>query len=81
MNLLLADAIADTSARNAAQAGAGLVMLFFLVLLYFVPSFVAWARHHRNEGAIGVLNLFLGWTFVGWVVALVWASTDNTKKD
>jgi len=21
------------------------------------------------------LNLFLGWTLIGWIVALVWAST------
>jgi hypothetical protein len=23
---------------------------------------------------IALLNLFLGWTFIGWVVALVWAA-------
>jgi hypothetical protein len=26
-----------------------------------------------------VLNLFLGWTFLGWVIAMVWAFTDNTR--
>lgn len=47
---------------------------------YFIPSLVALGRAHNNAGAISVLNLFLGWTFIGWVIALVWAMTDNVKK-
>ena len=33
--------------------------------------------------AIAVLNLFLGWTVMGWVAALVWAYTlpDGRDKD
>jgi len=42
-------------------------------LMYFLPSIVG--REKRNIGAIFMLNLFLGWTLVGWVVALVWAMT------
>jgi hypothetical protein len=30
--------------------------------------------------AITVLNVLLGWTFIGWVVALVWASTMDVEK-
>jgi|SRR5262252_5523445 len=48
-----------------------------LALGYFLPTLVARGRLHRNALAIGMLNLFLGWTFLGWVVALVWACTDN----
>ena len=44
--------------------------------LYFVPSIVG--RHKANATAILVLNIFLGWTFVGWVVALVWAFTKDS---
>ena len=40
---------------------------------YFLPSIIALARSKRNLLSIFLLNLFLGWTFVGWVVALVWA--------
>ena len=58
-------------------------MAFLLMLavlgigLYLLPWIVATNRGHRNSGAILVLNLFLGWTFFGWVMALVWACTDN----
>ena len=45
--------------------------------VYFFPSMVAGTMGHRNSAAIWVLNTFLGWTFIGWVVALCWALTDN----
>lgn len=45
----------------------------FGFVFYFLPSIIALARSKRNIVAIFLLNLFLGWTFVGWVVALVWA--------
>jgi len=43
----------------------------FLVLLYFVPVFVGWRHPHFRS--IAVVNVFLGWTLIGWVVALAWA--------
>lgn len=47
--------------------------LIFLFALYFVPAIVAGARQTHNATAILLINLFLGWTFIGWVVALVMA--------
>jgi len=44
-----------------------------MVALYFVPTTVAVRRRHHNTSAIFALNLLLGWTFVGWVISLVWA--------
>lgn len=49
--------------------------------LYFVPGILAGIRHHKSQGAISVLNLFLGWTVVGWIVALIWASTGNVESN
>lgn len=56
-----------------------LYLLVFLVI-YFLPSLVASARRHHATLAIDVLNLFLGWTFVGWVLALVWACTPVQRR-
>ncbi|HVM48404.1 MAG TPA: superinfection immunity protein [Candidatus Acidoferrum sp.] len=49
--------------------------LLFLIafILYFVPAAIAVLRGKQNALAIIVLNLFLGWTFLGWVIALVWS--------
>jgi hypothetical protein len=39
----------------------------------FSATYVALIRHHRNALAIFLVNLFLGGTGVGWLVALIWA--------
>lgn len=43
------------------------------ILLYFAPTIVAVARGLRHQGQVFVVNLFTGWTFFGWVIALVMA--------
>jgi hypothetical protein len=60
-----------------AAAGGALLLGFTCIglLFYFLPAFIAGMRGHQNAAAIFVLNLLLGWTFLGWVAALVWAFT------
>ncbi len=59
-----------------AVGGVGALLVSFA--LYFLPAIVG--RHKRNARAILLLNLLAGWTFVGWVVAMVWACTVNADK-
>jgi hypothetical protein len=65
------------------DAPSWLAVPFFLVTLaaYFVPTLVAYRRRHHDRVAIALLNLFLGWTFFGWVAALVWAATAVKRSD
>jgi Superinfection immunity protein len=58
-----------------------LLALLFLGVIYFLPSIVASSRSHHQFGAILVLNLFLGWTFIGWVIALAMAASAVRKTD
>ncbi len=51
----------------------GLIIIICLVLIYFLPTILANKRNHKNVPAIFVINFFLGWTLIGWVVALAWA--------
>lgn len=50
-----------------------LTFFFFGPALYLLPSYEAWKRKHSNRTAIALLNVFLGWSVIGWVVAVVWA--------
>ena len=53
----------------------GIIVFILSLALYFLPTIIALLRGHRNALAIFLLNFFLGWTFIGWVVALVWSAT------
>lgn len=44
-----------------------------LTLGYMLPWAIAATRGRSNQAAIGIIDLLLGWTFVGWVVSLVMA--------
>lgn len=51
------------------------------VMIYFIPTWVAYTRGAVKSSGIAVLNVFLGWTFIGWVVALVWAVSGDVRQD
>ncbi len=54
-------------------------MILFIIAsaLYFMPTIWAYKINHRNKEAILLTNLFLGWTGIGWVVALIWSSMKD----
>jgi hypothetical protein len=45
--------------------------------MYFLPSIIAFGRNKRDTTSIVLLNFFLGWTMIGWVIALVWAVKND----
>jgi len=47
--------------------------LIFGCAFYFLPAIIAAVRHTHNSTGIFLLNLFLGWTVIGWFVALLMA--------
>lgn len=49
----------------------------FSFVMYFLPSIIALVRSKRDTLAIFLLNLFLGWSVIGWIVALVWAAKND----
>lgn len=57
-----------------------LVLLVAPLVLYFLPTFVAGRRKHPQGTPIFLVNVFLGWTVLGWFVALIWASTAIEKR-
>ena len=54
------------------------IALAIISLGYFIPFCIALVRDTRNLLAILLLNFFLGWTFIGWIVAAIWAITEKT---
>lgn len=52
-------------------------MVAICTLGYMLPWAIAATRGKSNSGAIGLLNLLLGWTLIGWIVALVMACASH----
>jgi hypothetical protein len=54
--------------------GFALALGFFLSFLFtIIPALVAWDRQHPDVRWIWALTLLLGWTGIGWLLALIWA--------
>lgn len=47
--------------------------------IYFLPTIIAAVRQTKSILGIVLLNIFGGWTFIGWIIALVWALVGEAK--
>jgi len=59
---------------GALFAGLGIFLILitlFAIALYFVPTIIAVLRHSHLTLPVVLINVLLGWTLIGWVVALV----------
>lgn len=50
------------------------------LLMMFLPTLIALVRGHHNTFAIFLTNLLLGWTLIGWVIALIWSTTAREQR-
>ena len=41
--------------------------------VYFLPLIVAVKRKQRNFLTLALFNVLVGWTAIGWIVAMLWA--------
>jgi len=77
--LLPAPASAPAPLPTAGQGTWRLILIPLLLGVYFLPYIVAAIRQHPQQAPLFLVNLFLGWTLVGWVVALAWASWNYDR--
>lgn len=69
---------AATSGGSGDLIGMGVLLLIGAVA-YLLPALIASQRKHANSTPICLVNILFGWTLLGWVVALIWATTSNVK--
>ena len=55
----------------------GFLMIGLGIVAYFIPGIIAATRRHRKVTFIFLVNLFFGWSVLGWIFALVWALRAN----
>jgi uncharacterized membrane protein (DUF485 family) len=54
------------------------LFIIFILVIYFLPSIIGYKTN--SASGIILLNLFLGWTFLGWVAALIWSVSAKKEK-
>jgi len=52
--------------------------ILFWIAMYWLPTLVALARQTPSALGVAMLNFFLGWTVIGWIVALLWALASHS---
>jgi len=59
-----------------------LIATYFIVslVIYFLPTITAMLVGCDRKGSVFIMNLFLGWTFIGWVWAFIWAVSSNREQ-
>jgi hypothetical protein len=62
--------------------GTIVALSFFVVApaLYLLPTYEAWNNKSANLASIALVNVFLGWSFVGWVIAVAWAFKNSPPE-
>ena len=62
----------------------GLILAFvaftIFTCLYLLPTFIAYRKEKKDRLAILIINIFLGASVVGWLIALIWSLTSDKKS-
>jgi len=51
------------------------------VAAYMLPTMIAASRHVSSVGSVAVINVLLGWSVVGWIVALAMAARSVPRVE
>jgi Superinfection immunity protein len=86
---LIASPAWAASSRAADDGGVIMTVLFFIyvvlflgvVVLFLLPTIIAFHRGHPNRVAILLINLLVGWTGLGWIGVLVWSVTSIASPE
>jgi Superinfection immunity protein/Short C-terminal domain len=62
--------------QNDTSMVKAITLFLVALLLYFMPALNARSRQHPSLATIFFLNLLLGWTLIGWLVAIMWSASD-----
>jgi hypothetical protein len=55
------------------------IMLMLILILYLLPTLIAFGREHPRRGEIAVVNIVVGWTLIGWIIVFLWAALGRVE--
>ena len=57
------------------------IILMLCVIIYMLPTLIAYARDIPRRQAVTVVNIIFGWTLIGWFVTFLWAALAAPSAD
>ena len=57
------------------------ILLMLCVIIYMLPTLIAYARDIPSRHMVTVINIVFGWTLIGWFICFLWASLAETAID
>lgn len=76
---VLGFAVGLASNTRALEGPTHLILFIIAIAVYLLPTVLALYRDCKASGWIASINVLLGWTIFGWVVALGWAAAGSTE--
>ncbi|WP_158748394.1 superinfection immunity protein [Acidobacterium sp. S8] len=52
-----------------------------MLAIYCLPTIIAVYRNHHSRVPIILVNILLGWTAIGWIIALIWSFTSPASAN
>jgi hypothetical protein len=56
------------------------IVLVLILVIYMLPTLVAYSREHPHRAVLAVFNIFLGWTLIGWIAVFLWAALAPAEE-
>lgn len=58
-----------------------ILMVLAIVLLYMLPTLIAFGRAHPRRQDVALVNILVGWTLIGWIAVFLWASLTYIEPE
>ena len=55
------------------------IVLIAILIIYMLPTLIAYSREHSRRAGVTVFNIFLGWTLIGWIAVFLWAALARVE--
>jgi hypothetical protein len=62
-------------------ATATILLLIAILVLYMLPTLIAFGREHPHREELAVINIVVGWTLIGWIAVFLWATLVHTEDE
>jgi multisubunit Na+/H+ antiporter MnhB subunit len=79
--LLLLQLEEPTSRYVGGGVAKGAVIIVTSIMMYVLPTLLAFRRDRQKKWKIAAINLLLGWTLIGWVVSMLMTYAYEPPRD